>query len=272
MRAPIVVIALLALPAAAETYVPPPPGQVPGYSATVMPCRIVTDEGPARVTCKGDLLDGKSLKELAILRNTIFARWGWSGFRKAWLREHFQSQPWFKPNPKFTYKLLSDADRKNAHFIGAKEHSFTESELREMRAQVEKRSAAGKRTPADWIELGLIDRAMGSFAVDEEGREQAEGATLDRILAPGELRKLSLRDLRVLRNTIYARRGRPFKSPLLRKHFEGMSWYKVDAGYTDKRLSANDRRNIALIKSAENEFGGPLRDEDFLIEPAFDGA
>ena len=51
-----------------------------------------------------------------------------------------------------------------------------------------------------------------------------------------------------------------------------MSWYKVDAAYTDKLLSANDVRNIALIKSVENEFGGPLSDEDWLTEPAIDGA
>ena len=51
-----------------------------------------------------------------------------------------------------------------------------------------------------------------------------------------------------------------------------MEWYKIAHGYTDKLLSANDMRNIALIKSVENEFGGPLSDEDWLTEPAVDGA
>ena len=36
--------------------------------------------------------------------------------------------------------------------------------------------------------------------------------------------------------------------------------------------AANDNRNIALIRSVENEFGGPLSDEDWLTEPATDGA
>src|SRR5262249_57990243 len=101
---------------------------------------------------------------------------------------------------------------------------------------------------------------------------QKTAASLDRVLLPQELRTLSLRDLRLLRNTIYAKKGRTFKSEVLRDHFSRMSWYKVDSNYSDKLLSANDVRNIALIKSVENEFGGPLSDEDWLIEPASDRA
>ena len=51
-----------------------------------------------------------------------------------------------------------------------------------------------------------------------------------------------------------------------------MEWYKPRTDYTDKLLSQNDVRNIAMIKSVENEFGGPLSDEDWLTEPATDGA
>jgi len=86
------------------------------------------------------------------------------------------------------------------------------------------------------------------------------------------VRAMSLRDLRLLRNSIYARRGRPFRSPILRDHFSGMGWYQVNPDYSDRLLSRNDARNIALIKSVENEFGGPLTDDDWLIEPATDGA
>jgi hypothetical protein len=307
-------------------FVPAPPAQVPGYFSDPMPCKIEREDR-VKVACPGGLLDGKSLRELSILRNTIYARWGWDGYRKPWLRDYFHAQPWFKPNPKFSYKLLSEADRKNAHFIATREQSFTDVELKALRDEVYARrgkvwndkpewplrsgktvrsckrpkSAAadeGDRAPDesrdcqfadkpwyrpdpafsdakltvdDKIEIGLIDRASGSFALDDESRGKSE-ASLDRILAPAELRQLSLRDLRLLRNTIYARRGRPFKSQILRDHFEGMSWYKVDAAYTDKLLSANDARNVALIRSVENEFGGPLSDEDWLTEPATDGA
>jgi hypothetical protein len=78
--------------------------------------------------------------------------------------------------------------------------------------------------------------------------------------------------LRYLRNTIYARRGRAFKSKVLQEHFQDMSWYRVDEKYTDAKLTANDNRNIKLIRSVEDELGGPLHDEDWLIDPATDGA
>ena len=339
-RAMLLALTLLALPAAAQgkkpkegAYVPPPPEQIPGYSAKALPCEIIYELIPPRVMCEGDELEGKTLRELAILRNTVFARYGWSGFRKPWLREHFQKQPWFKPNPDFTYKLLSDADRKNVHFIGVREQSFTERELRRIQdtifARAGKvwndvyewklkdgrtvRSCTEPQEPLDeeegctgancegtesrdclfrqekWyqpdpkfsedklsaearIELGLISRALGGFASDSGKLEKGTQASLDRILSVKELRQLSLRDLRLLRNTIYARRGRPFKSKVLQAHFKAMSWYREDPGYTDARLTQNDKRNIALIRSVEDEFGGPLKDEDWLIDPATDAA
>ncbi len=257
-----------------EPFKPAAPEQVPGYFAQVMPCKIERDVR-THVECKGDLLAKKSLRELSILRNTIYARWGWDGYRKPWLRDYFHAQPWFKPNPKFTYKVLSDADRKNAHLIASQEQSLTDLDLSSRRDAIFDRygkdADQARFSVDDKIELGLISRAMGSFALDDDSRGKQE-ESLDKLLTPAQLRQLSLRDLRLLRNTIYARRGRAFKSQILRDHFSGMSWYKVDANYSDKLLTANDTRNIALIKSIENEFGGPLSDEDYLAEPATDGA
>ncbi len=308
--------------ALAGELVPAPANQVSNYFPSLMPCRVERTDR-ARVTCDHGELD-KTLRELSIMRNTIYARWGWDGYRKPWLANYFHAQPWFKPNHKFSYKLLSDADRKNAHLIATREQGFTDVELRELRDDVYARRGKvwndkpvwlvdGKKVkscrqprgasrdddgdsdsrdcryakkpwytpnPAfsdaqlvadDKVEIGLIDRSMGSFALDDDTRGKQESG-LDRILSVGELRQLSLRDLRLLRNTIYARHGRPFKSEILRDHFTGMSWYHVDAGYSDKLLSSNDTRNISLIKSVENEFGGPLSDEDWLTEPAVDGA
>jgi hypothetical protein len=299
---------------------------IPGYFSQPMPCKLYRNELLKRpgVKCDGNLLANKTLRELSILRNTIYARYGWDGYRKPWLRDYFHAQPWFKPNPKFSYKQVSDADRKNAHFIAVVEQSFTSGELGRMRDDVYARHGklwndkpefhvGGKvvracEPPKDadeepdddnfgrdchyakepWykpnpsfnesmitvderIELGLLSRAMGHFALDRGALDSKEGG-LDKLLPVDELRQLSLRDLRLLRNTIYARRGRPFKSEILRDHFAGMSWYKVDAQYSDEKLSAVDKRNIKLIKSVEDEFGGPLQDEDYLTEPATDAA
>jgi hypothetical protein len=307
-----------------EPYTPAPADKVPNYFAQPMPCKIER-RARAFVECDGKLLESKSLRELSILRNTIYARYGWDGYRKPWLRAYFHAQPWFKPNPKFSYKQLSDVDRKNAHFIAVSEQSLTDVELTEMRNDILARAgkvwtekpewtlksgktvtqcsrpkgaddsdedeshypacryakmpwykpdpnfSTAKLSDDDKIELGLLARAMGQFALDDESRGKSE-SSLERTLKLEEVRQLSLRDLRLLRNTIYARRGRTFKSEILRDHFTGMEWYKPRPDYTDKLLTANDVRNIALIHSVENEFGGPLSDEDWLTEPATDGA
>ncbi len=256
-----------------EAVAPAPAAEVPGYFAQPMPCRIEREDR-LRVRCDGELLEKKSLRELSILRNTIYARYGWDGYRKPWLRAYFHAQPWFRPNPKFSYKLLADADRKNAHFIGVREQSLTDVELARRRDDLLARygKVRSQLSADDKIEMGLLARAMGNFALDDESRGKSEATTLDRVLGLDEVRQLSLRDLRLLRNTIYARRGRTFKSEVLRDHFTGMKWYTPRQDYSDRLLSRNDVRNIGLIKSVENELGGPLTDEDWLTEPATDGA
>lgn len=347
-----------------EPYVPAPANQIPGYSETVFPCielvgwktrngTIVEDDEISRdvfdlsspaaayVQCSSEPhLEKKSLRELSILRNTIFARYGWGGFRKKWLREYFQQQPWYTPDPKFSYKRLTPVDRQNVELIAKAELSLRYTDLERMRDEL--LGAAGKwwgdipsyegtggkpvyacdlldykgettdddGSPLYWvkefkkavagskdcsyhvvtdddlkkhrsnkpvspdlsqlgsnqaIELGLISRAMGDFAADEGQREQV-GGSLDKVLSVKELRQLSLRDLRLLRNTIFARRGRPFKSKLLQEHFARMPWYKVDTAYSDKLLTATDKRNIQLIRQVEEEFGGALQDKDFQVE------
>ncbi|WP_224243355.1 YARHG domain-containing protein [Hyalangium gracile] len=364
---------VLAAPAMAEQppeYVPAPANQIPGYSETVFPCEAVRGWKEGRTTvhredemteeklgawtfdpgdvepstyivCKGNpRLEALSLRELSILRNTIFARYGWGGFRKPWLREHFQKQPWYKPDPKFSYKRLGPNDRRNVELIAQAEMSLRYADLEQMRdpllakagkwwgdipfyqakdgefitacevdesrappkeewemkrvweEKFEKDAFASKdcryHSPSppsileaednkpvspdlsklsaeERIELGLISRAMGEFAVDTDRREQTV-ASLDKVLSVKELRELSLRDLRLLRNTIFARRGRSFKSELLQEHFEHMPWYKPDPAYSDKRLTKTDKRNIELIRQVEGEFGGALKDKDFAVD------
>jgi hypothetical protein len=333
--------------AAEEPFVPAPADQIPNYSATVLPCEISGDPGRSKreqVVCKDNLLRHKTLRELSILRNTIFARYGWDGYRKEWLRNHIHAQPWFKPNPKFHYRLISEIDRKNVHLIATYEQTMSETELEDRRDEIYTRygkiwddqptftfndEVLGKyddggadlspRPPVksctvpdgadedpeddyereriersrycraqkmpgykpdptftedklsaeDRIELGLISRSLGRFAVDDRKRGAVE-RSLDTILDVKDLRQLSLRDLRVLRNTIFARHGRPFVSAVLQQHFDGMDWYKKNPAYTDAMLTETDKRNVKLIQSVESEFGGALKDEDFLIDPSVD--
>ncbi|HEX8437564.1 YARHG domain-containing protein [Archangium sp.] len=347
-------------------YVPAPAKEIPGYSETKLPCKFergikdsrgwvspAEDEDPDAadfVECDSPHrgLGELPLRELSILRNTIYARYGWAGFRKPWLREHFLAQPWYKPDPKFSLKRLSKVDHENAELLAKVELSLRYVDLEKRRDKVLARVGKwwgdlpfyeGKRgkqvhacdlegytgpterrvgevgsddthmetlswvtyfrravgeskdclyhgderaevkkhqhnepvapdlrrlSPEDRIELGLISRAMGDFAVDEGQREQISNS-LDEVLKVKDLRLLSLRDLRFLRNTIYARRGRPFKSELLQQHFAHMPWYQADKAYSDARLTKTDKRNIDLIRAVEKEFGGALGDKDFHV-------
>ena len=83
---------------------------------------------------------------------------------------------------------------------------------------------------------------------------------LDKQVTVDSLKDFSRRDLRLVRNLIYARRGRPFKSDLLKVYFLAVDWYKPDPAYTDARLTPLDKRNINVILSVENSLGGPLTD------------
>ena len=74
----------------------------------------------------------------------------------------------------------------------------------------------------------------------------------ERKLTISDLEGLSSSELRIMRNSIYARHGRLFKSPDLREYFNAQSWYN---GYRDEvpesEMNANEKYNIQFIKSYE---------------------
>ncbi len=67
-------------------------------------------------------------------------------------------------------------------------------------------------------------------------------------------------EVRVVRNEIFARYGRSFKSEDLQAHFGKESWYCVDPGFEDSRLSKTDRANVALLKSLEGDNSAKLQE------------
>ena len=71
----------------------------------------------------------------------------------------------------------------------------------------------------------------------------------DRLLSPDELGNYSALELRIARNEIFARHGLRFSDPSLRNHFSQFSWYRATSDSVD--LSATEKANIALLKSAE---------------------
>lgn len=73
--------------------------------------------------------------------------------------------------------------------------------------------------------------------------------TSERKLTKDELIGLSPKDLRIMRNEIYARHGYIFDSKSLKNYFESQGWYVPTS--KDVKLTSIETYNIDIIKSVE---------------------
>ena len=73
-----------------------------------------------------------------------------------------------------------------------------------------------------------------------------------KLLAESLLQGLSLYELRVLRNEIYARHGRTFRSPWLSQYFFSQPWYAPVDQFSYDQLTGTDKQNVETIVKYEN--------------------
>lgn len=62
-----------------------------------------------------------------------------------------------------------------------------------------------------------------------------------------ELKGMDREELRLARNSIFARHGRPFKSGDLQRYFNAQPWYRSNPQYSDTLLTSLDKQQIKLI-------------------------
>jgi hypothetical protein len=129
-----------------------------------------------------------------------------------WLQAYFDERYWYKAADHYDPKALTDIERKNL--------------LAVVGAQKSQRRVA------------LLPGDMEFFE--------------DRAISEQMLRGLSLHELRLLRNEIYARHGRLFQAGWLQQYFEGQPWYQYDEKFKDEELSGANKQNVELIVSYEN--------------------
>jgi hypothetical protein len=207
---------------------------------------------------------GRSLRELTLLRNVSYAR-AHNPFRRKWLNAWFSKQKWYSASEAMDESLLTETMRANADAIGAYEASLSVPELTQRRDTVRARENDGRGTPEDEIELRLLSVRLGGWA--GEGPAPADlnaledPTKLDKLLNLSDLDDFSPRDLKLLRNTVFARRGRPFKTPLVQGHFKTVTWYRPDPMYKDSQLTEVDKKNVQLILSLEKKLRPPKDDE-----------
>lgn len=83
-----------------------------------------------------------------------------------------------------------------------------------------------------------------------------------RLIQEAEIRDFTPWQLKVARNEIYARHGRPFVHKDLQCYFATKSWYKVDESFTESSLSSIENRNVATIKAFEEKINSPMLAKD----------
>ncbi len=210
-----------------------------------------------------DDLRGRSLRELALMRNMPYARMG-HRFRRPWLNRYFSSQEWYHPTRFVQATELAALDRQNSDAVGRYDVALERADLERMRDVLLQRDRDGRFLPTDAEEAMLLSARLGE-RVTVSGVPLADAytpmenpAALETLLTLETLRQLSPRDLRILRNMVRARHGATFRAQSLRDYFEPAEWYHPDPAYNDARLTRVDRQNIRLIQTVEAEFGGPM--------------
>lgn len=99
----------------------------------------------------------------------------------------------------------------------------------------------------------VLQKAGGADPVDGN----IPGGIVDSLrfaLTPADLKNAKKVDLRIIRNTIMARYGYPFKTADMKKHFARFKWYKRgNRKSAIGKLNAIDKKNIKLIKRLEKK-------------------
>lgn len=130
-----------------------------------------------------------------------------------WLQQYFEERYWYFPNDKYDAKKLTTIERKNIEILST--------------AQKKQRNVAILPGDMQFFENKAISERM--------------------------LNGLSLHELRLLRNEIYARHGRMFRAEWLQQYFYFQPWYNPDENFKDEELSGNDKTNVETIVRFENK-------------------
>jgi len=130
-----------------------------------------------------------------------------------WLQQYFAERYWYAPAAQYNPKSLNVTEQKNLALID------------------------------------LIRKQQRKVALMPGDMELFE----NKLIGENMLRGLSLHELRLLRNEIYARHGRIFKTMWLQQYFGGQPWYDPNENFKDEELSGPDKTNVETIVAYENQ-------------------
>jgi hypothetical protein len=156
--------------------------------------------------------------EWRILRAEVEAIHGKRFDDQPWLQTYFDERYWYKPDPAYDPRRLTADERRNMTVIDA--------------AQRKQRKVA--LSPGD----------MEHFQKTEVAASMLEG--------------LSLHELRLLRNEVYARRGRQFRTDWIAQYFYSQPWYEPREDNAEPELSGVEKKNIETIVAFEKKIKDEL--------------
>ncbi|HEY6805030.1 MAG TPA: YARHG domain-containing protein [Pyrinomonadaceae bacterium] len=130
-----------------------------------------------------------------------------------WLQQYFDERYWYSASNNFDPKQLNANERKNLEMLSG--------------AQKRQRKVALLPGDMELFEKKNIPESM--------------------------LAGLSLHELRLLRNEVYARHGRSFKAEWLQQYFYSQPWYTPDENFKDEDLSGSDKLNVETIVHYEGK-------------------
>jgi hypothetical protein len=138
-----------------------------------------------------------------------------------WLQQYFDERYWYRAADKYDPKGLSDVERKNLQLIDT------------------------------------IRKAQRRVALAPGDMELFE----NKLVTEAMLRGLSLHELRLLRNEIYARHGRIFKTLWIQQYFGGQMWYDPKEDFKDEDITGTDKTNIETIVALETKLHNSISDK-----------
>lgn len=204
----------------------------PDFAATIpVALQYVIADSDRRYLTEGEAYQ-YGFEQLYLARNEIFARHGYD-FASDFLRDYFARCSWYQVRPGFKDPSLSAIESANVDLI----------------LKVEK-AQGGPYISGKPILPG--DGGSGEIAdIFSYSSEQSLSRTI--------LQSLSLKELSIARNEIYARHGYPFTSQALQNHFARKSYYYRNESATDPAFNAFEEHNIWLIEKVERILGGPYK-------------
>ncbi|MEP6742921.1 MAG: YARHG domain-containing protein [bacterium] len=156
--------------------------------------------------------------EWLVLRSEIAAIHGKRFESDPWLQQYFGERYWYKASDKYDPKSLSAIEQKNLDTL----------------TLAQKRSRKVALAPGD---MELFE---------------------NRLISEQMLHGLSLYELRLLRNEVYARHGRSFQAAWLAQYFFSQPWYQPDDNFKDEQLSGSDKTNVETIVAYEKKIHDDL--------------